>query len=111
MTLESVLQRCFSSSRQLRSRIHVLALLEGGKNSYEHNSSQNCLCYQAENDVDSFTVEIVLPRADAFVLHDHIDGENIEQDEIDEEYEVYECGDFLCYGADGSNEISKNHNP
>ncbi len=91
MTLESVLQRCFSSRGQLPSRIHRLTLLERGKNSHEHNPSQNCLCYQAENDVDSFTVEIVPPRADAFVLHDHIEGENIEQDEIDEEDEVYEC--------------------
>jgi hypothetical protein len=44
-------------------------------------------------------------------LHDHIEGENIEQDEIDEEDEVYECWDFLSYGANSSNEIGKNHNP
>ena len=52
--------------------------LEGCKYSYEHKPSQNRFCYEAEYDVDSFTVEIVFPSSNALVLQNHVYGEDVE---------------------------------
>ena len=67
-------------------------MLEWCKYSYEDKPSQYCFGNEAEDDVDPFTIEVIFPASDAFVLQYHVEGKDVEHNEVDEEYRIHECG-------------------
>lgn len=81
-------------------------MLERCIDSYEYQPSQDAFCNEAQDYVDSFAVKVVLPPSDAFVLQHHVDCEDVEQNKVDEQYQVHKCGNVLRHAAYGCDEIS-----
>src|SRR4051794_9633220 len=75
------------------SRLQFLLLDEGVR---EDLPGEQRLCDEAQQDIDALTKFIRLPRADAFILQHHIDGERVEAEKKRNDDPVDETGNAVA---------------